>query len=48
MRLSVCQMRPELLPYPRARTPAQQRQEENFCYVAYTRARRELYRVRSG
>jgi hypothetical protein len=28
-------LRPELLPHPRARTPAQQRQEENLRYVAY-------------
>jgi DNA helicase II / ATP-dependent DNA helicase PcrA len=41
-------LRPELLPHPRARTPAQQRQEENLRYVAYTRARRELSMVRSG
>jgi hypothetical protein len=38
----------KLLPHPRAKTPAQQRQEENLRYVAYTRAMRELYLVRSG
>jgi superfamily I DNA/RNA helicase len=41
-------LRPDLLPHPRATTPAQQRQEENLRYVAYTRAMRELYLVRSG
>jgi hypothetical protein len=41
-------LRPELLPHPRAGTPAQKRQEENLRYVAYARAMRELYMVRSG
>lgn len=41
-------LRPELLPHPRARTPANQQQQENLRDVAYPRAMRALYLARSG
>lgn len=36
-------LRPDLLPHPKADTPAQMEQEANLAYVAITRAREELY-----
>jgi superfamily I DNA/RNA helicase len=36
-------LRPDLLPHPKADTPAQLEQERNLAYVAITRARQELY-----
>jgi superfamily I DNA/RNA helicase len=38
-------VRPDLLSHPMARTPVQVEQEQNVCYVAYTRANEALYFV---
>lgn len=39
-------LKPELLPFPKAKEEWQKQQELHLCYVAYTRAKSELYFVR--
>lgn len=42
---SVFILRPEQMPHPMAKDPVQRQQEENIRYVAYTRAKENLYLV---